>query len=215
VTKFDTYPLPVFEETTSNLHGSKYYSFLDCYSGFWHISIKEEHKERTGFSVPFGHYEFNKLPFGLSNSPSSFQRLMDAFLKDLVGTECWVFIDDVIIFSRSVQEHAQRLENVLQRYDKANLQLHPGKCVFAQTQVNYLGFVLSGKGVSASPDKIKAVRNYPTPKNVKDVRSYLGLASLYRRLIQEFAAVAKPLTELTEKDRPFIWSQSQQKLLKV
>jgi len=87
----------------------------------------EEHKECTGFSVPFGHYEFNKLLFGLLNSPSSFQRLMDVVLKDLVGTECWVFIDDVIIFSRSVHEHAQRLENVLQRFEKANLQLHPGK----------------------------------------------------------------------------------------
>jgi len=125
VTKFDIYPLPVFEGTTSNLHGSKYYSVLDCYSGFWQSSIKMEHKERTGISVPLGHYEFNKPHFGLSNSPSSFQRLMDVALKDLVCTECWVFIDDVIIFSRSVQEHAQRLENVLQRFDKSKLQLHP------------------------------------------------------------------------------------------
>ena len=87
---------------------------------------------------------------------------MDVVLKNLVGTECWVFIDDVIIFSKSAQKHAQRLENVLQRFDKANLQLHPGKCVFAQPQVQYLGFVLSEKGVSASPDKVKAVRDYPT-----------------------------------------------------
>jgi len=107
VTKFDTYPLPVFEETTSNLHGSKYYSVLGCYSGFWQISRKEEHRERTGFSVPSGQSKFNKLPFGLSNRPSSFQRLMDVVLKDLVGTECYFFIDDVIIFSRSAQEHAQ------------------------------------------------------------------------------------------------------------
>jgi len=90
VTKFDTYPLPVFDEATSTLHGSKYYSVLDCYSGFWQINIKEEHKEKTGFSVPSGHYEFNRLPFGLSNSPSSFQRLMDIVLKNLVGTECFV-----------------------------------------------------------------------------------------------------------------------------
>jgi len=152
VTKFDTYPLPVFEETTSNLHGSKYCCVFDCYSGFWQLSIKEEHKERTGFSVPSRHYEFKNLPFGLSNNPSSFQRMMDVVLKDLVGTECWVFIDDEIIFSRPVQEHAQRLENVLQRFDRANFQLHTGKCVFAQPEVNYLGFVLSEKGVSAWPD---------------------------------------------------------------
>jgi len=90
------------------------------------VSIKEEHRERTGFTVPSGHYEFNRLPFGLSKSPSNFQRLIDAALKNLVGTECWVFIDDVIIFSSTAEEHALRLENVLRRFDGANLQLHPG-----------------------------------------------------------------------------------------
>jgi len=100
-TKFDSYPLPVFEKTTSTLFGSRYFSILDCYSGFWQVPIKEEHKERTGFTVPRGHYEFNRLPFGLSNSPSNFQPLMDIVLKILVGTECWVFIDDVIVFSKS------------------------------------------------------------------------------------------------------------------
>ena len=140
------------------------------------MSIKEEHRERTGFTVPSGHYEFNRLPFGLSNSPSNFQRLMDAVLKNMVGTECWVFIDDVIIFSSTAEEHALRLENVLRRFDEANLQLHPGKCVFAQSQVTYLGHVLSERGISVSPEKVKAVREYPTPRNVKDVRSFLGLA---------------------------------------
>ena len=97
--KLDPYPLPVFEETTSTLFGSRYFSVLDYCSGFWQVPIKEEHKKRTGFTVPQGHYEFNRLPFGLSNSPSNFQRLMDIVLKSLVGTECWVFIDDVIVFS--------------------------------------------------------------------------------------------------------------------
>jgi hypothetical protein len=104
---------------------------------------------------------------------------MDVVLKDLVGTQSWVIIDDVIIFSRSVQEHSQTLENLLQILDKATLKQHPGKCVFAQPQVNYLVFVLSEKGVSASSDKIKAVRNCPTPKNAKDFRAYLGLASFF------------------------------------
>ena len=166
----------IFDEATSNLDGCKYYSVLDCYSSFF--QIKEEHKEKTGFSVPSRHYEFNRLPFGLSNSQSSFQRLMDIVLKNLVGTECFVFIDDVIIFSKSAQEHTLRFEKVLQRFDQANLQLHPGKCVFAQPQVNYLGFVLSEQEVAASLDKIKAVKNYPLPKNVEDVRAFLDLASI-------------------------------------
>ena len=120
-TKFDPYPLPVYEESTSTLFGSKYFSVLDCYSGFWQVPIKEEHKERTGFTVPQGHYEFNRLPFELSNSPSNFQRIMDIGLRNLVGTECWVFIDDVIVFSKSAEEHALRLENVLRSFDEANL----------------------------------------------------------------------------------------------
>jgi hypothetical protein len=101
VTRSDPYPLPVIEETTSTLYGSKYFSVLDCYSGFWQVEIEEEHKELTGFSVPSGHYEFNRLPFGLSNSPANFQRLMDRVLKDLIGTECSVYVDDVILFSSS------------------------------------------------------------------------------------------------------------------
>ena len=106
--KFDFYPLPKFEEMTSTFHGSRYFSTLDWFSGFHQVSIKEN-KEKTGFTVPFGQYEFNRLPFGLSNSPSNFQRLMDVVLKNLTGVQCWVFIDDVIIFSKSAEEHALRL----------------------------------------------------------------------------------------------------------
>jgi hypothetical protein len=146
------------EETTSTLHGSKYFSVLDCYSGFWQVEIKEEHKELTGFSFPSDHYEFNRLQFGLSNSPANFQRLMDIDLKDLVGTECSIYVDNIVVFSGTPDEHARRLENVLQRFERSNLQLHPGNCVFAQTQVQYLGFDLSQEGSTPSPEKVKAVR---------------------------------------------------------
>ena len=129
VTRFDPYPLPVMDETTSTLYGSKYFSVLDCYSGFWQVEIKEENKELTGFSVPSGHYEFNRLPFGLSNSPANFQRMIDTVLKDLVATECSVHVGDVIVYSSSADEHARRLECVLQFFDRSNLQLQPGKCV--------------------------------------------------------------------------------------
>jgi len=211
VTKFDPYPLPIFEEASAALHGSKYFSVLDCYCGFWQVGIKEDHKELTGFSVPSGHYEFNRLPFGLSNSPANFQRLMDTVLKNLVGTELFVFVDDVVVYSSSAEEHAARLEHVLSRFADANLQLHPDKCAFAQSQVQYLGYVLSENGVSASPEKVTAVRKYPTPKNVRDVRAFLGLSSFYRRLVPRFAELAKPLTMLTRKDREFSWGPSQQK----
>ena len=134
MTKFDSYPLPVLDETTS-LFGSKYFSVLECYSGFWQVPIKEEHRERIGFTMPFGHYEFNRLRFGLSNSPGNFQRLMETVLKYLIGSELFVFIDDLIVFSKSAEEHVIRLEHMFQKLEKANLQLHPGKCVFAQPRV--------------------------------------------------------------------------------
>ena len=135
---------------------------------------------------------------------------MDIVLRDLVGNECYVFIDDVIIFSKTIEEHAARLEHVLQRFEKANLQLQPEKCVFAQPQVEYLGYIVSRDGIRASPEKTKAVQNYPTPTNVKEVRSFLGLASFYRRLVPEFARLAKPLTELLRKDVQFKWNELRQ-----
>ena len=144
----------------------------------------------------------------MANSPANFQRLIDTVLRDLIGPESWAFIDEVI-FSRSI-EHAQRLENVLERFEAAKLQLHPGKCVNTQPRVQYLGYVLSGEGITASPDKTKAVRQYPTPKGVKDVRAFIGLASFCRRLVPDFTELAKPLTALTRKDQQFTCGPTQQ-----
>jgi len=135
------------DEAASTLFGSKYFSVLDCFSGFLQVSIKEGHRERTAFTVPSGHYEFTRLPFGLANSPSNFQRLMDTVLKNLVGTECYIYLDDCAIFSGTAEQHARRLEHVLQRFDKANLQLHTGKCVISQPKVKYLGFELSDRRI--------------------------------------------------------------------
>lgn len=163
------------------------------------------------FLVPFKNLEFNKLPFRLSNRLSSFQWFMDVFLKNLVGMYCWFFIDGVIIFSKSAQKHAHWLESVLQRFDKASLQFHPGKCVFVQPQVQYLEFVLSAFGISALAGEVKAVRDYPAPRNIKDFRAFLGLALFYSILVLDFAEAVKPLTEFTRKDWQFIWGPSQQK----
>jgi hypothetical protein len=129
--------------------------------------------------------------------------LIDVVLKNVTGVQCWVFIDDIIIFSKSAEEYALSLEN-------ANIQLRPGKYEFAKSKVQYLGFILSENGVAASADKVKAMIQYSTPKNAKDVRAFLGLASFYRRLVQKFAEAAKPLTILTRMDQNFIWGPSQQ-----
>jgi hypothetical protein len=129
VTQCDTYPLPILEVAVATLHSSKYFKVIDCYSGFWQIKLAEEDKMKTAFSTPSGHYQFHRLPYGLTNSPASFQRLMDVVLRDLTATECFTFIDDILIFANDIQEHAWRLEHVLQRF--ANFQLQPGKCEFA------------------------------------------------------------------------------------
>jgi hypothetical protein len=116
--------------------------------------LAEEDKMKTAFSTPSGHYQFHRLPYGLKNSPAIFQRLMDVVLRDLTGTECFTFIDDILIFANDIQEHARRFEHVLQRFDRASLQLQPGKCEFAQPKMEYLGYVVSRDGISASPGKV-------------------------------------------------------------
>jgi hypothetical protein len=136
MTKFDSYLLPRFEDTISTFAGSKRFSKVDLYSGVWQINICEPDCEKTAFSVPnCGHYEFNHLPYGMANSRASFQRLMDTVLRNFTGSECWVFMDDVIIFLDTVQEHAKRLADVFERFRKANLQLQPEKHDFVKDRV--------------------------------------------------------------------------------
>jgi hypothetical protein len=163
VTKFDSYPFPKFEETTSTLAASRLFTVLDCYPGFCQISIHEEHRQKTAFSVPSaGHYEFNRMPYGISNSPAGFQSLMNNVLRNLIGPECWIFIDDDLIFSDTVEEHARKLSNVLERFQKVILQLQHSKCVFAKDQESYLGYNLSDRGIESSRGKVRAVQEYPT-----------------------------------------------------
>jgi hypothetical protein len=127
-------------------------------------------------------------------------------LKNLTETECWVFIDDEIVDAKTAEEHAQRLANVLERYERANLQLQPEKCEFSKDKAQYLGHVISSRGIKASPDKVKAIQEYHISETVKDVRAFLGLASYYRRLVKCFAQIAKPLAQLTRNDEKFGWN---------
>ena len=128
------------------------------------MKLAEEDKIKTAFSVPSGDYKFLRLPYGLANSPASFQRLMDLVLRDLVGNGCYVFAEDVIVYGNTIEVHISRLSHVVERFDRANLHLQAGKCVFAQPQVEYLGYIVSRDGIRASPDKTKAVKNLPIPR---------------------------------------------------
>ena len=213
ITRKDSHPLPRITEALDALGGAQYFSTLDLRSGYWQIAMDEESKQKTAFITHNGLYEFNVLPFGLCNSPATFQRLMTHILRGLEWSICLVYIDDLIIFSRTFDEHITHLEQVFKRLREANVRLKPSKCHFVKPQVEYLGHVVSKDGLSPNPDKIKAVRDFPIPTNTTGVKAFLGLCNYYRRFIKGFAQIAAPLNRLTSKNVPFQWTNDCQQAL--
>jgi len=193
----DAYALPRFEETLDHLSGSKYFSVLDMRSGYHQVELAEEHKARTAFSVgSLGMYEYNRMPFGLSNSPATYQRLMEECFASLINKECVIFLDDILIFSDTFDEHLYRLEHVFQKVTESGMKLSPKKCHFCQPKVKYLGHIISSKGIETDPEKIDKVKNWLQPKDVEETRKFVSFASYYRRFVNNFAGIAKPLTDL-------------------
>ena len=191
----DAYQLPRIEETLDNLAGAKIFSSLDLQSGYWQIEMAEEDKEKTAFSVSqVGFFEAERLPFGLTNAPSTFQRVMERTLADLPN--CLVYIDDIIVYSKTYEEHWERLEAVFCRLREAGLLLKPSKCKLFQNRVKYLGHVISSDGIEADPDKTEAIRNWDMPSTVHELRQTIGFFSYYRRFVKDFAKIAKPLHQL-------------------
>ena len=196
-TKKDAYALPIVEQILENLSGNSYFTVLDAKSGYHQVNIKEAHKERTAFTVgPMGFYEYNRMPFGLSNSPATYQRLMEECLGDLHLSICFIFLDDLIIFSRTYEEHMERLQMVFDRLRVTGLKLSPKKCNFLMERVKYVGHVVSKQGIETDPDKTERIKNWPTPKTPEEVRQFLGFCGYYRRFIRNFSQIAKPLTIL-------------------
>ena len=207
VTKKDVHPLPRIDDALDTLSGSKWFSTLDLASGYWQVEMDPADKEKTAFITPFGLHQFRVMPFGLTNAPSTFQRLMSMVLVGLSWVTCLVYLDDIIIFSRTVEEHLQRLTEVLQRLKEAGLKIKPSKCHLLCKSVRYLGYVVSEKGIAADADKIKCVENWPTPTDHESLRQFLGFASYYRKFIRNFADTAAPLHALTEKSKPWHWTE--------
>lgn len=197
VTISDAYPIPDINSTLSSLGNSKFFTTLDLTSGFHQIRMKEKDIEKTAFSTNNGKFEFIRLPFGLKNAPSIFQRMINDVLHPLLGKACYVYIDDIIVFGRNKIEHIENLKKVFALLEGANLKVNLEKSKFLKTSVEFLGHTVSQDGIKPDPGKISAIQNIPAPKTLKDLKSFLGLASYYRRFIKDFAAVAKPLTNLT------------------
>lgn len=202
----DPFPLPNISETLDKLGQNRYFSLIDLASGFHQVPIAPEDQEKTGFSTVDGHYEYKTTPFGLNNSPATFQRLMNLELAGLIGIDCMVYIDDILIFSSTIQQHCERLSRVFDRLRAVRLFAQPEKCFFLQKEVRYLGYIISEEGYRADPDKVKSVENFPRPTNVREIRSFLGLCNYYRKMIDKFSEIALPMTVLTRKNVTFNWS---------
>ena len=206
VTRKDSYPLPRIDDALDALNGSQLYSLMDLMSGYWQVEMHPASREHTAFTTYGGLYEFLVTPFGLTSAPPTFMRLMECVLRNLTYKICLIYLDDILVYSRTFDDHLFHLRQVFDRLRQANLKLKPSKCHFACAKVQYLGHIVSGDGVAPDPEKISAVKNFPRPHNVKTVRSFLGLANYYRRFIKDFAKLAAPLNKLLRKDQKFAWT---------
>ena len=208
VTIKDAYPIPRIDDTIQSFAGAKWFSTLDLASGYWQVELDEDAKEKSAFSTRAGLYQWRVMPFGLCNAPSTFERLMESIFAGLQHEIMLLYLDDLIVFAATVQEELTRLRRVFNQLRSAGLKLKPAKCNLFQKSVVYLGHVVSNDGIATDPEKIRAVQDWPTPRTVREVRSFLGLASYYRRYIKSFADIARPLHRLTEKKRQFTWDDN-------
>ncbi|RYN98817.1 hypothetical protein AA0121_g13479 [Alternaria tenuissima] len=212
ITKKDRYPLPLIRETLNNLSKAKWFTKLDVIAAFHKIRVAEGDEWKTAFRTRFGLFEWLVTPFGMANSPSTFQRYINWTLREYLDEFCSAYLDDVLIYTDgSLQQHQEHVKKVLSKLQAAGLHVDIKKCEFEVKSTKYLGFIIdAGKGIRMDPEKVKAIKEWEAPRTVKGVRSFLGFANFYRRFIRDFAKVATPLTRLTG-DVTFVWGDDEQK----
>ncbi|KAG1935783.1 retrotransposable element [Pimephales promelas] len=208
ITVKNTYPLPLMSSAFERLQGASIFTKLDLRNAYHLVRIREGDEWKTAFNTPRGHFEYLVMPFGLSNSPAVFQALVNDVLRDMVDQFIYVYLDDKLIFSSSLQEHVQHVRQVLQRLLENGLFVKAEKCVFHAQSVPFLGHIISVDGVRMDPDKVKAVVNWPSPDSRKALLRFLGFANFYRRFIRNFSRLAAPLTALTSPRTTFRWSDA-------
>lgn len=200
VTVDDKFPIPQIEDILDNLGKSTYFTTLDLKSGFHQIEMDQNSRQKTAFSTDLGHYEFLRMPFGLKNAPATFQRAMNSILGDLIGTVCYVYLDDVIVFGKSLNEHIINLGKVLEKLENANLKIQLDKCEFLKKNCEFLGHIITPHGVKPNPEKIKEIQTWKLPTTEKQIKQFLGLVGYYRKFIRDYAKLTKPMTKYLKKD---------------
>ncbi|GJY71125.1 putative nucleotidyltransferase, ribonuclease H [Tanacetum coccineum] len=204
------YPLPRIDDLFDQLQGLSVYSKIDLRSGYHQLRVRDEDIPKTAFRTRYGHYEFQVMPFGLTNAPSVFMDLMNRVCKPYLDKFIIVFIDDILIYSRNKGEHANHLRIILELLKKEKLYAKFSKCDFWIRIVQFLGHLIDSQGLHVDPAKIEAVKNWTSPTTPTEIRQFLGLAGYYRRFIKDFSKIAKSLTELTQKNKKYIWGENQE-----
>eukprot|EP00253_Pinus_taeda_P009062 PITA_09062 len=205
------YPLPRIDKLFDQVKGTTVFSKIDLRSGYHQIRIKDEDIAKTAFRTRYGHYEFLVLPFGLTNAPATFMCLMNSIFHQYLDRFVLIFIDDILVYSRTIEEHQEHLRKVLQTLQEHQLYAKFSKCDFFKEEIQYLGHVITKEGIAVDPEKIKAIMDWPVPKDVADVRSFMSLAGYYRRFVEGFSRVAFPITSLQKKGKKFHWTPNCQK----
>ncbi|KAK1663409.1 hypothetical protein QYE76_051568 [Lolium multiflorum] len=205
VTKKDHYPLPFIDQMLERLSKNTHFCFLDGYSGFSQIAVKAKDQEKTTFTCPYGTYAYRRMPFGLCNAPATFQRCMSAIFHGFCESIVEVFMDDFSVYGNSFDNCLRNLDKVLQRCEETNLVLNWEKCHFMVNEGIVLGHKISERGIEVDRAKVEAIEKMPYPRDVKGIRSVLGHAGFYRRFIKDFSKISKPLTNLLQKDVPFVF----------